>query len=65
MGIIEITYPARCKDCHYLGSYSKGKLRRSKCMYEFSKAAWSFKDVSEFDGKPTTLKDKACRNFKL
>lgn len=65
MAIIEFVYKARCKHCAFCASYFKGKRKLHKCMKNSSDNYWSFKEVEEFDGESVTLKDYACKEFKL
>jgi hypothetical protein len=60
--ILEITYPARCKDCIYIDSFRKGKVNRYVCMYGIDeKDKWNMRAL----GEPVGKRDFACKNFKL
>ena len=69
MSIITITYPARCKHCHFARSFFPGKVKRTKCMFgvkpKHFQNSWTFQEVADSDGKQIRLQDKACENFKL
>lgn len=55
MTTIEITRPARCKDCKYCIRYNKGKLIRHFCD----------KMTSPNHGQDVRLQDYVCRNWEL
>jgi hypothetical protein len=55
MTVIEITRPARCKDCIFLDRIKVGKRIRHQCINEMSPHAGDF----------ITLRDLVCDNWKL
>lgn len=57
MSIIEIYYPAKCKDCKHLEVFYIGKLKRHRCSNPKQEDEW--KKV----GLPA--KTKACELFEF
>lgn len=55
MTIMTWTRQARCKDCKFLYSFRKGKLKRHACGNL----------NSEFHEKERTLNDLVCKDWKL
>ena len=59
MGIIEIHYRARCKDCKLRCDFYYSKRKESRCMYGEAEGA-----KPHLTSKAVTRRDTACNNFK-
>lgn len=60
MAIIEMKYPAKCKDCKYIQSKTFGRAKRNICTNPKSE---------RYDPNPylsrVTLKDRVCKAWEL
>ena len=70
MGTMTITYPAKCKDCHFMVRYyGDSKRAKIKCINRYPKvsagsfARWTQDQQKE--AKQVGLKWKACNDFIL
>lgn len=61
MAIIEISYPARCKDCKHLESYHQ--IKKNGEPYRYNSYRCAFSKIIEPKGYANP-KDYACDNFK-
>lgn len=61
MTVIEIIYPAKCKDCKYFTQKVVGKKLVSRCARLGTEDLQNTTPV----GWSVTLKTKACKEFKL